>query len=465
MLKSVPARRWFVAVMGVCVLASACGTGVHDQIVALHSRNAGAPNAGASSASSGGASGKDTVGASTFTVPGGSTGQIAGAGNTSTTEAASGSGSGSQASADTSHAPVSIGEVGNWSGVAGSAFAPSRDALGAWAASVNAGGGILGHPVKILVADDGGDPATDMSQIRDLVENHHVIALANLWPPFVNVAAIAKYAWNKGIPVVGVPDGDPGWFQNPAAFPMEAGGDALIFGYAKAMADGGAKKVGAAYCVESPNCKVAVQKWAKFASQLGLQVVYEGQISLTQPDYTAQCLQAQGDGAQSLLFIADAPTVGRFADSCARQNYRPVIVQPGAQASDAQRASFEGSESVIGAFPWLLTSGSPALSEYGQAMAKYNRSPVGALSGEGWVTGKGLQRALEISLTRSPVPSSQGLFQALWTFRGETLGGLTPPLSYFDGRPATPVACSFLVKVSGGKWIAPDGAAATICKP
>jgi branched-chain amino acid transport system substrate-binding protein len=358
-----------------------------------------------------------------------------------------------------------IGEVGNWSGVVGAALAPARDALGAWAASLNAGGGISGHPIKVLVADDGGDPATDMSQIRDLVENQHVVVLANLYAPQVNDAAIAQYAQQKGIPVVGIPDGDRSWYQSTVAFPTVASGDADAYGYAKAMADSGAKMVGVAYCAEVPICKLGEQAWAHYATQLGLQIAYDGQISVTQPDYTAQCLQAHGNGAQAVIVFADAASVGRFADSCTRQSYSPLLVNPLAQADDAHRPSLEGSVSALMAFPWFVTSGSPALDEYGQAMARYNRNPVGALSGTGWVTGKALQKAFEIALARSSVPSSAGMFQALWSFRGETLGGLTPPLSFYQGRPPLEVVCTFEVKVSGGRWTAPQGARTTFCKP
>jgi branched-chain amino acid transport system substrate-binding protein len=466
-------RRLWVALLGVGLLASACGTRVPGEIAALHSSNGGG-----SGGSSGGSSGPGVDGASSA-ISRGSSSQTVGTGSGTGTPAASVasgsagavsngpvvSGSGPQTSTVGPQAPVLVGEVGNWSGVVGSALAPARDAFGAWAASVNARGGILGHPIKVLVADDGGDPATNMSEIRDMVENRHVIVLANLYPPVVNDPSVAKYAEQKGIPVVGIPDGDRSWYQSPVAFPMVASGDADVYGDAKAMADSGAKKVGVAYCSEVPICKLGEQAWVHYASQLGLQIVYDGQISVVQPDYTAQCLQAQGKGAQALIVFADAASVGRFADSCTRQTYRPMFINPLAQADDAHRPSLDGSVSVLSAFPWFVTSGSPALNEYGQAMAQYNRNPVGGLSGTGWVTGKGVERALEISLARSPVPSSAALFQALWTFRGETLGGLAPPLSFYQGRPPAEVVCTFEAKVSGGRWVAPQGARTTFCKP
>jgi branched-chain amino acid transport system substrate-binding protein len=120
---------------------------------------------------------------------------------------------------------------------------------------------------------------------------------------------------------------------------------------------------------------------------------------------------------------------------------------------------------VIQAFPWVLTSGSPALNEYGQAIAQYDHNPTAAYSGVGWDAGKLLQAALTISLSKSPVPTSAGLLQALWTMHGETLGGLTPPLSFHQGKPASEVTCTYEVQDSGGKWVAPHGAQTAYCRP
>jgi branched-chain amino acid transport system substrate-binding protein len=376
-----------------------------------------------------------------------------------------GPGSKSSANAIASHEPVLVGEVGTWSGVIGSALAPARDAFGAWVASVNARGGVMGHPIKLFVADDGGDPATDISQIHAMVESQHVMVLANLFPPAVNDSSVAKYAQQKNIAVIGGADGNPVWTQSPVMFPTISSAEAGSYGYAKAMLDHGSKKVGSIYCTETPICKLGNDIWAKYASRLGLQVVYEGQISVTQPDFTAQCLQASRNGAQSMIVFADASSVGRFADACSRQGYHPLIVNPLPVTDSAKMASLDGSVSVIAGFPWFITSGSPALSEYGRAIAHYDPNPTGALSGTGWTAGKALELALERSLAQSTNPSSAGIFKGLWSFRGETLGGLTPPLTFSQGQPSPEVLCAHLVKVSGGQWVAPQGVQAAYCKP
>jgi branched-chain amino acid transport system substrate-binding protein len=113
----------------------------------------------------------------------------------------------------------------------------------------------------------------------------------------------------------------------------------------------------------------------------------------------------------------------------------------------------------------MVTSGTPALDEYGQALARYDHNQTGGESGIGWDSGKLLEKALKISLSRSPVPSTAGLFAALWSLRNETLGGLTPPLSFYQGKPAPEARCSFEIKVSNGQWTAPYGATATLCEP
>ena len=356
-----------------------------------------------------------------------------------------------------------VGEIGTWSGVIGSAYAPARDAFGAWASWVNAHGGVLGHPIKVLVADDNNDGANDVSDAQNMVENEHAIALVNAFPAGGDATSIAQYAQQKNIPVIGGAANVGPWFQSPVMFPTSAGNPGTgSYGFAKVMVSPGIHNVGAVYCVEAAGCHGAEQIWAGFARQLGLDVVYEGAVSLTQPDYTAQCLQAQSAGAQAMLVDVDANSTIRFVNSCAQQGYHPLIV---AVAPGAVSPSLEGSLATTQGFPWMVTSGTPALDEYGQAIARYDHNQTDGESGLGWDSGKLLQKALEISLSRSPIPSTAGLFAALWTLRNETLGGLTPPLSFYQGKPAPEPRCSYEVKVSNGQYMAPYGGTATLCEP
>src|SRR5712691_2846318 len=74
----------------------------------------------------------------------------------------SGSGGGSSSKPSTSSAaapkgtPIRIGDVGTYSGFAGTTSIGGKYALEAWASYVNAHGGINGHPIDLIVKDDQG---------------------------------------------------------------------------------------------------------------------------------------------------------------------------------------------------------------------------------------------------------------------------------------------------------------------
>lgn len=474
MLQVESPRRWVVAGVAAIMLLASCGTRVPGEISALHSeRLSGGGGFGATSlgGSVGNVSGRSSVSASGQSSASGVPVGAAGAASGSASSAGASSGRlggiasnvGSASNTAAPGATVVVGEIGNWSGVFGSAYAPARDAFGAWASWVNAHGGVLGHPIKVLVADDNNDTANDVSDAQTMVEQGHAIALVNAFPAGGDITAIAQYAQQKNIPVIGGSATGAPWNQNPVMFPTSSN----IFGTwlydnAKAMAQSNVHKVGSVYCIEATGCHTSEQAIMAYARQLGMEVVYEGGISLTQPDYTAQCLQAQSAGAQAVYVDADDNSTIRFANSCHQQGYEPLIV---AAAPGAVAPSLEGSIAVNQAFPWMLTSGTPALEEYGQAIASYDHNPTDGQSTLGWNSGKLLQKVLEIALSRSPVPSTAGLFEALWSLRNETLGGLTPPFSFYQGRPATETRCSYEVKVSNGHWTAPYGPTATLCEP
>src|SRR5207249_878226 len=51
--------------------------------------------------------------------------------------------------------------------------------------------------------------------------------------------------------------------------------------------------------------------------------VYEAQVSLAQPDFTAECIQAQRNGATGIQSAVDGPSIARLSKSCAQQGYKP----------------------------------------------------------------------------------------------------------------------------------------------
>lgn len=387
---------------------------------------------------------------------GSSTSGDGGTGDGGTGDGRSGTSSGS--SREAGKAPIVLGMVGSFSGVLGAHYSPSRDAAAAWAKQVNARGGIDGHPVKLLIADNDNSAGNDVAHVRRLIEHEGAIAIINFHPAAGGADAVGPYAQDNKFAIIGGSGFEPAWNKYVGMFPLTTGDNEHTTAWAKAMKEAGKNKVASVHCTEGALCAERQKRWKQAAQRLGLEVVYEGQVSLAQPDYTASCTSARSAGAEAMLPILDGAGKLRLARDCDRQGYNPLIINS-APANDAP-AYAEGMIAPISSFPWFLQSGSPALDEYGAAMKKYTKSQA-AFSTIGWTAGKLLERTLTGRVSDQPQKSD--VLEGLYALKGETLGGLVQPLTFTRGKPAPTVKCTWLATVKDGRWTAPIGMKTTYC--
>jgi branched-chain amino acid transport system substrate-binding protein len=352
--------------------------------------------------------------------------------------------------------PILLGNVGTYSGPAGSSIAGASPGVQVWAQWTNAHGGVAGHPVQVFTADDGGDPARNRAEVQDMVENKHVIAfIANQVP--LTVDGSAAYLEQKHIPVVGGDAATTPWTSSPVFFPGGTTFYADLEATLKMAHEANATKYAILYCVEAPTCDLMHTHLQDAASRYGEQIVYTSRISITQPDFTAQCLGAQQSGAQAIYLGADASSQERIANSCARQNYHPLWVSDAAALTNhmGQVPALDGMLAAAPVFPWMLTGGSPAIDAFNRAFKEY--APDLELSGaaaSAWESGELLRKA---AAGIGAGPTTDDVFNGLWGMRNETLDGLAPPQTYTAHQPSPQIPCYFVVKVSGGKWTAPIG--------
>jgi len=119
------------------------------------------------------------------------------------------------ASAASPGAPIIIGDLCSCTGPEASTISQTTDVVHAWASSVNAKGGLDGHPVQIVVKDDGYNPATSQGDAQALVQQDHVVAIFdnsdedNVW---------ATYVEQQKVPVIGATESNAG-YENPDFFP------------------------------------------------------------------------------------------------------------------------------------------------------------------------------------------------------------------------------------------------------
>jgi branched-chain amino acid transport system substrate-binding protein len=468
-----------VVLVAAAFVSAACGTRIdHADVVAANRGQGVLVQSGAGpdgSAAGDGQAGTTTGDATGSSVVGGgsvgsagSTGGVSGTGGTGggTAGAASttgGTGAGTTGTSTTNAAkltgaPVVVASVGDYSGIAGSSEKDGPKALQVWASWINDHGGIKGHPVKAYVVDDGMDPQRYQAAVKDLVENKHVIAFIDNFAPFTIQAGV-KYLESKHVPVVGGDCAEYVWNQSPMLFPQCPSYVSSIWGIPHVGAlHGKGKNFGAIICSEAAACTSSKSEWFDhgLAKAAGVNPVYEADVSIGQPDFTAECLDAQRAKVQIMSVVADVGTVGRVVNSCDRQGFHPQYVQ-GSGTMDAHLATLAGMSDALvqlNDFPWTV-SGNPLVDQFRSAYQTYAPDdPLTPNASQGWASAKLFEKA---AANIGSTPTSADILRGLWAMRGETLNGIAPPLTFVANKPAPDAKCSFTMQVNNGKIEAPYG--------
>jgi branched-chain amino acid transport system substrate-binding protein len=356
--------------------------------------------------------------------------------------------------------PVIIGNIGDYSGIIGTLMKGGNVMAAVVARYVNEHGGLDGHPMQVVTGDAGGDPARALSLVRDMVENKGVIALmGNLWVFSAN--GPRQYLEEHKVPVIGGDGTTKVWDDSPMYFSSGSPYPAMALGALKGLADLGHKKQAIIYCVEAEQCGAWRNIAKARAAQMGVEIVYEAQVSLAQPDFTAECIQAQRNGATGIHSAIDGPSIARLARSCAQQGYKPQYMGISLAIIDSisKEPALEGLMAPQGNFPFTSAS-TPAEAEYQATRQQYApslaNSPAVATV---WAAGALLREAVKGAALPAEKVVSRDLLNGLYTIRDNTLAGLSgTPLTFVEGQqPKKLVNCLFYIKLTGAKWTAPFG--------
>jgi branched-chain amino acid transport system substrate-binding protein len=351
-------------------------------------------------------------------------------------------------------APIAIGYVCSCTSPQASSVVINRSAYEAWVDWTNAHGGIDGHQIKLYLADDSANPATSSADVHTFVTKDHVAAIVSLAG---SPAAWQKYVDSLKIPIVGADGSADQFFTDPDFFFPGQTDDSLPAAVAVAAKKVGSQNFGVMYCAEAASCQELVAPLEAIGPKYGEKLAYNTQISFSAPSYAAQCLAAQQAGVKA-LFIGDAVTVVQsVAKDCAAQGYNPTIIASDG-AVGTQFTTTPGLENNLLAFepqiPFNVTN-TPATKEMIAAFKKYqptlmsNPNYNGEVD-EAWVSGLMLAKAVEDSNPGNTVTSAE-IQKGLHSFKGETLGGMAPPLTFTAGKPNL-VDCWFWMTTSNGKF-------------
>ncbi|MGH9034940.1 MAG: ABC transporter substrate-binding protein, partial [Acidimicrobiia bacterium] len=332
---------------------------------------------------------------------------------------------------------IFLGSFGQESGPIGALVQPTIAAAKAWAADVNARGGLNGHPVRISFADDGGDPNRALSIVRTFVEKDKALAIFAEHGP-VTVAAVMPYLEQKAVPRVGSVEGNAAVDTSTMSFHPTVGADkGTAWSHLlplKEMAPT-VKRIYTIYCREVQNCKNFNDHITTggFAQLLGFEVVGSSQSSLAQPSFTAEIVAAQSAGAEAIVVIMENASVVRVARDAKRQGGNLIVATQ--QSMDTESFYKNGGDAVEGVIGGTATAAwgySAKMKAYREAMDRYAPgAEKGDFGAAAWASGK-LMEAAAARLSDNPVPAE--LLAGLHALRNETLGGILPPLTFPQGR-------------------------------
>jgi branched-chain amino acid transport system substrate-binding protein len=389
---------------------------------------------------------------------------VAAACGSSAKKSSSGTSTTGATAAPATGSPINLGFICSCTSPLGSSTALNLPAYQAWVAQTNAHGGINGHPIKLFTKDDAANPATSITQVHELVEQDHVIAISSV----TNFeAGWSAYVAQQGIPVIGGSTVSPeyytaqgGWYsQGQTTDSVPA---AVVLGAKKA----GAKNFGLIYCSEAPVCAQLVGAEQQAGQTYGVPLVYKTAVSATAPNYTAECLAAKQAGVEA-LFVADAVSVIQgVARDCNKQGYNvKIIAEDGAVAPSFQNSPglTNGFLGIMPVIPVAGAESSPAIQQMEAAFRQYAPNLMSNPNYndevvEGWVTGLLIEAAAKAGNlgANGGTPTTAQLETGIFALHNETLGGAAVGLTYKQNAP-NPIHCWFEMATSNGKWTLPTG--------
>jgi branched-chain amino acid transport system substrate-binding protein len=350
--------------------------------------------------------------------------------------------------------PIMLGAVGTRSGLIGAAVRDVWRGIPVWEKWVNTHGGIMGRPVKFITVDDAGDPGKHAAAVRRLIREDKVVAFVGSLAP-TTLSAGTPLLEQAQIPVIGGDAGESGWFRSPMAFPSNSQGIAR----GTALGSWGAKNLNvtraAVFYLTDVDVGERFRNSFKAAWQkAGKQVVVDTGVSLAQPDFTSEILQAKNAGAEVIYIGLEEAACQRFFDAARRQNYKPIWLSAACVARPIIRAKDITTDRLYGGSSFGRSdANTPEAAEWREAYKRFAPDlPYADSFSFTWVSGKMFEAAVKAG---GGVTSKQ-ILAGLHSLKNYTAGGLIPPQSWPPG-PHPEGSCGRVDKFNGTRFFEVSG--------
>lgn len=349
---------------------------------------------------------------------------------------------------------ITVGEIATITGPVPGLFQGADDGLDAWAAYINANGGIDGHTIKVVRADDGFNCNTYTSTLKQY--SSQVFAMVGTFT-LEDTCGKSVLASDPNLVDVQGSALDPTLYQVPNVFtptPQPPGFQTTGYAYFKSRFPNDITHT--ATLIASPALANGKEQELT-AESLGYKYVYQRVIGPFETNYTSDILRMKSDGVK--IVDLGAVAVGNVADflqQAAQQNFHPDAVISAA-AYDVQLLKLLGNASLannvlFAPLPYPLYLGTdratvPAVNTFLTWLDKtHPGDSANIYSVSAWAAGMLLLKGLQ---SAGPDITQASVIKALDGVHDFTADGLVAPT---DPGNRIGSHCVLVAGVVGGQW-------------
>jgi branched-chain amino acid transport system substrate-binding protein len=369
--------------------------------------------------------------------------------------------------------PIIIGTLEDQTGRTGTGTVTEGvDTMNAWVRWTNAHGGLLGHPVILVWANDASDPTQAGRALQTLVNQDHIVALVGQDAPATE-ATWDRFMQESGVPVIGGLADTTAWFTDPMFYPTTTTVLSKTWGLTYSGQQSGATEQAVLECDDSPDCGASVPLIRTAAKDQGVRLTYLETASAAASSYASECAAMKATGATAVVGTVNTPLLAR---DCAQDGYYPLWVGSDTPVSVQELESTPELGNVVGvssAFPWWQEF--PETMDFFRAMQQYapqylpggsERSATSVVAPAAWSGGVVFANAVKnAAVPPGALVTRADVIRGLSLIQNSTNGGYTPPVTYGNGKtPNKQVACFWLYHVENARYVATDGLQ-TSCEP
>lgn len=317
-----------------------------------------------------------------------------------------------------SDAPIPVGMVGPYSGPVAPVGVAAREGATAYIKHVNESGGVNGREIDITSYDDKYVVGETVSSVRRLTQQDGIVALVSSPVGGPHTKAIADYAADQVLPVIGPFQGLPELNSAPTVYPTWATIRSQMYAVADHIyRENGAEDLAIMYYNDDSGD--ATRAGAEAAAEAnGREIVADIPFEASATDLTSEVQKARSAGADAVIIMAGTGQVATAMQTADDLGFDP---QWGGHTTISDPALIdlagEAAEGAVGAAIFNTDEGdSEEMGRFYELMEKYypDSQPTSFhLSGytgavllvqaleqvEGEVTGESLNSALESGRT------------------------------------------------------------------